>query len=67
MKYGTVNDVHLGELIVWFASKLKKYPNMSVERIILQEDVFNVLYQYSLDSKVRDNKIINKYTNRKGL
>ena len=67
MNYGAVNYVHLGKLIVWFASKLKKYPNMSVERIILQEDVFNVLYQYSLDFKVRDYNIINKYTNGKGL
>ncbi len=67
MNYGAVNYVHLGKLIVWFASKLKKYPNMSVERIILQEDVFNVLYQYSLDFKVRDYNIINNYTNGKGL
>ena len=48
VNYGYLGDIHMGKLIVWFASKLKKYPNMSVERVILQEDVFNVLCKYSL-------------------
>ncbi len=69
--YGHLKDskkeIHIGKLAVWFASKLKKYPNMSAERVILQEDVFNVLYQYSLDYKARDKQIIGKYTDGKVL
>lgn len=67
VNYGYRPDFNIGKLTVWFASKLKKYPNMSVERIILQEDVFNILHQYSLDYFDRDSKIIYKYTNEEWL
>lgn len=47
-------NISIGKLCVWFAKKLEKYPNMGMEQILLQDDVFYDLQQMSLPSKDRD-------------
>lgn len=47
-------NISIGKLCVWFAEKLEKYPNMGIEQILLQDDVFYELQQISLPWKERD-------------
>lgn len=54
VNHGYFNSINIGQLCVWFAEKLEKYPNMGIEQILLQEDVFYELQQISLPWKERD-------------
>lgn len=47
-------NINIGQLAVWFNKKMKKYPNMGVDQILTQPDVFKDLQNLSKPWKERN-------------